>query len=78
MVSDQTHDPLFSVGLSEAQNTVAFWRLFDLQKRKEALQEVKQSLQELHSDQDDTETVHRFAVCFQQKDQQNGKRELTL
>ena len=39
------------VGSVEAQDIVAFWRLFDLQKRKVSLQEVKQSLQELHFDQ---------------------------
>lgn len=39
------------VGSVEAQDTVAFWRLFDLQKRKASLQEVKQSLQDLQLDQ---------------------------
>ena len=38
-------------GSVEAQDTIAFWRLFDLQKRKPSLQEVKQSLQKLQLDQ---------------------------
>ena len=39
------------VGLVEAHDTVAFWRLFDLQKRKASLEEVKHSLQDLQLDQ---------------------------
>lgn len=38
--------------LSDTQNTVAFWRLFDLQQRKQSLQEIKQTLQELHANSD--------------------------
>ncbi|KAL0035573.1 hypothetical protein WJX77_012505 [Trebouxia sp. C0004] len=46
-------------GLTDAQNTVAFWRLFDLQKRKGSLEEVKQSLQNLSLEQDDAESLQR-------------------
>ena len=51
----RTPEPLFLlniIGLSDAQNTVAFWRLFGLQQRKQSLQEIKQSLQELHTNSD--------------------------
>jgi hypothetical protein len=53
-------------GLTDAQNTVAFWRLFDLQKRKGSLEEVKQSLQNLSLQQDDAESLQRWAACWQQ------------
>lgn len=49
---------MLPVGSVEAQDTVAFWRLFDLQKRKASLQEVKQSLQDLQLDQS-TSSLHR-------------------
>ena len=52
-------------GLTDSQNTVAFWRLFDLQKRKQSLQNVKESLQELKSQQDDSNIVLRCNVCAQ-------------
>ena len=45
------HHAALPVGSVEAQDTVAFWRLFDLQKRKASLQEAKQSLQDLQLDQ---------------------------
>ncbi|KAL0044478.1 hypothetical protein WJX82_008975 [Trebouxia sp. C0006] len=48
-------------GLTDAQNTVAFWRLFDLHKRKGSLEEVKQSLQNLSLEQDDAESLQRRA-----------------
>ncbi|DBA74650.1 TPA: hypothetical protein ACH3X2_009428 [Trebouxia sp. C0005] len=48
-------------GLSDAENTVAFWRLFDLQKRKGSLEEVKQSLQNLSLEQDGAQSLQRRA-----------------
>ncbi|KAA6406862.1 MAG: hypothetical protein FRX48_09360 [Lasallia pustulata] len=56
-LSSNTYSPSFATspayaGLSDAENTVAFWRLFDLQKRKGSLEEVKQSLQNLSLEQD--------------------------
>ena len=52
-------------GLTDVQNTVAFWRLFDLQKRKGSLEEVKQSLQNLSLEQNDAESLQRWAECLQ-------------
>ena len=44
---------ILSAVLKDAENTVAFWRLFDLQKRKQSLQETKAALQQAETTADD-------------------------
>ena len=51
-----------SAALTDVQDIVAFWRLFDLQRRKEGLQETKHAFQQATAGTEDMHVLQRCSL----------------